>query len=166
MGSFEMLTDEAWFEAINLNAMGMIRCVRAALPLLARGVGPHRERLGPLHEAPERAPSRVHGGEGRGHERLEEPVAVARGRRDPREHGLAGQLRDRGAEDVGAGPRHDTDDLYAIMGGIEEHFGHPAHLPRAGDPAEIGAVIAFVGSRRNTYMTGANLNVDGGSDFS
>ena len=34
-----------------------------------------------------------------------------------------------------------------------------------GDPAEIGAVIAFVGSKRNSYMTGANINVDGGSDF-
>lgn len=30
---------------------------------------------------------------------------------------------------------------------------------------EIGPVIAFVGSRRNSYMTGANINVDGGSDF-
>ena len=41
----------------------------------------------------------------------------------------------------------------------------PAHMPRAGDPAEIGPVIAFVGSRANSYMTGANINVDGGSDF-
>ena len=40
-----------------------------------------------------------------------------------------------------------------------------AHLPRAGDPSEIGPVIAFVGSRVNSYMTGANVNVDGGSDF-
>jgi NAD(P)-dependent dehydrogenase (short-subunit alcohol dehydrogenase family) len=59
----------------------------------------------------------------------------------------------------------DADDLYAVMRGIEEHFGHPAHLPRAGDPGEIGPVIAFVASRRNSYMTGANINVDGGSDF-
>jgi NAD(P)-dependent dehydrogenase (short-subunit alcohol dehydrogenase family) len=51
------------------------------------------------------------------------------------------------------------------MGGIERHFGHPAHLPRAGAPAEIGPLIAFVASPRNTYMTGANINVDGGSDF-
>ena len=48
---------------------------------------------------------------------------------------------------------------------ISEDFGHPAHLPRAGDPSEIGPVIAFVGSRVNSYMTGANVNVDGGSDF-
>ena len=30
---------------------------------------------------------------------------------------------------------------------------------------EIGPVIAFLGSRINSYMTGANVNVDGGSDF-
>ena len=39
-------------------------------------------------------------------------------------------------------------------------------LGRAGLPEEIGAVIAFLASRRNSYMTGANVNVDGGSDFS
>ena len=59
----------------------------------------------------------------------------------------------------------DPSDLYAIMRLIDEHFGTPAQMPRAGDPKEIGAVIAFVGSRRNSYMTGANINVDGGSDF-
>ncbi len=62
--------------------------------------------------------------------------------------------------------RHaDPDDLADVMRIIDEDFGHPAHLRRAGDPAEIGPVIAFVGSRVNTYMTGANINVDGGSDF-
>jgi len=44
-------------------------------------------------------------------------------------------------------------------------FGHPAHMPRAGLPDEIGPVVAFLASRRNSYMTGANINVDGGSDF-
>jgi NAD(P)-dependent dehydrogenase (short-subunit alcohol dehydrogenase family) len=62
--------------------------------------------------------------------------------------------------------RHaDPDDLVDIMRVISEDFGHPAHLGRAADPAEIGPVIAFVGSRANSYMTGANVNVDGGSDF-
>jgi NAD(P)-dependent dehydrogenase (short-subunit alcohol dehydrogenase family) len=48
---------------------------------------------------------------------------------------------------------------------IAEDFGHPANLGRAGDPGEIGPVIAFVASRVNSYMTGADINVDGGSDF-
>jgi NAD(P)-dependent dehydrogenase (short-subunit alcohol dehydrogenase family) len=59
----------------------------------------------------------------------------------------------------------DPDSLEDAMRVITEDFGHPAHLPRAGDPREIGPVIAFVASRVNSYMTGANINVDGGSDF-
>ncbi len=51
------------------------------------------------------------------------------------------------------------------MAAIDKHFGHPAHMPRAGLPDEIGPVVAFLASRRNSYMTGANINVDGGSDF-
>ena len=34
MGNFEQLTDEEWQATIDLGAMGMIRCIRAALPLL------------------------------------------------------------------------------------------------------------------------------------
>jgi NAD(P)-dependent dehydrogenase (short-subunit alcohol dehydrogenase family) len=65
------------------------------------------------------------------------------------------------AESVGV----DAHDPYRLMDAITEHFGHPAHLPRAGLPSEIGPVAAFLASRRNSYMTGANVNVDGGSDF-
>ena len=56
-------------------------------------------------------------------------------------------------------------DPYALMAAIDKHFGHPAHLPRAGQPEEIGPVVAFLASKHNSYMTGANINVDGGSDF-
>lgn len=59
----------------------------------------------------------------------------------------------------------DPNSLVDAMRVIKEDFGHPAHLPRAGHPSEIGPVIAFVASRVNSYMTGANINVDGGSDF-
>jgi NAD(P)-dependent dehydrogenase (short-subunit alcohol dehydrogenase family) len=38
-------------------------------------------------------------------------------------------------------------------------------LGRLGLAEEVAAVIAFCASRRNGYMTGAHLNVDGGSDF-
>ena len=48
---------------------------------------------------------------------------------------------------------------------INDNFGHSVFLNRAAAPSEIGPVIAFAASARNTYMTGANLNVDGGSDF-
>ena len=59
----------------------------------------------------------------------------------------------------------DQSDPHDAMRVIDEDFGHPADLYRAGVPSEIGAVVAFLASRRNSYMTGANVNVDGGSDF-
>jgi 3-oxoacyl-[acyl-carrier protein] reductase len=38
-------------------------------------------------------------------------------------------------------------------------------LGRAGRPEELGDVIAFLLSERAGYVTGALLNVDGGTDF-
>ena len=35
-GNFEELTDEQWKEALDDGLMGMVRCVRAALPLLRK----------------------------------------------------------------------------------------------------------------------------------
>jgi NAD(P)-dependent dehydrogenase (short-subunit alcohol dehydrogenase family) len=62
-------------------------------------------------------------------------------------------------------PGVDENDLHDVMRFIEQGFGHHVFLDRAAEPAEIGPVIAFAASARNTYMTGANINVDGGSDF-
>jgi NAD(P)-dependent dehydrogenase (short-subunit alcohol dehydrogenase family) len=62
-------------------------------------------------------------------------------------------------------PGVDENDLYDVMRYIKQGFGHHVFLDRAAAPAEIGPVIAFAASARNTYMTGANINVDGGSDF-
>jgi 3-oxoacyl-[acyl-carrier protein] reductase len=166
IGNFDELSDADWNETIEIGAMGMIRCIRAALPLLrAAGwarivnVSAHstkRQSAGlvaytaaksivtsvtknlSLHLAPE--------------EILVNTVSPG---------SFATESMRTWAISVGIDP----DDLRAIMRGIDDHFGHPAFLPRAGDPSEIGPVIAFVASRRNTYMTGANINVDGGSDF-
>ncbi len=62
-------------------------------------------------------------------------------------------------------PDVDENDLVDVMRFIGEGFGHHVFLDRAAEPSEIGPVIAFAASARNTYMTGANINVDGGSDF-
>jgi len=62
-------------------------------------------------------------------------------------------------------PDVDENDLHDIMRYIGENFDSHVHLDRAADPSEIGPVIAFLASARNTYTTGANVNVDGGSDF-
>ncbi len=58
-----------------------------------------------------------------------------------------------------------ADDPDSVMRYISTTFGVRADLGRAGVPDEIGPVICFLASQRNTYTTGANINVDGGSAF-
>jgi 3-oxoacyl-[acyl-carrier protein] reductase len=59
----------------------------------------------------------------------------------------------------------DPDDRYDAYRVMSERYGSAVDLGRVGDPAEVAEVVAFCASEANTYMTGANLNVDGGSDF-
>jgi 3-oxoacyl-[acyl-carrier protein] reductase len=169
--TFEAIDDEEWFASFTIGALSAVRCTRAALPLLRRArwarvvnVSAHStkrqsEKLA-AYTAAKAAMTSV--SKNMSLVLAKEEILVntvspgsfasarfkAAMRRVPPERGL------------------DPDNLYDCMHWIAEDFGHPAHLPRAGDPAEIGPVIAFVGSRLNSYMTGANINVDGGSDFS
>lgn len=46
-----------------------------------------------------------------------------------------------------------------------EDWGMHVALGRAGRPEELGDVIAFLLSERASYLTGAIINVDGGTDF-
>jgi NAD(P)-dependent dehydrogenase (short-subunit alcohol dehydrogenase family) len=167
LGNFEQLTDADWFSSIDIGSMGMIRCVRAALPLLRSAewarvvnVSAHstkRQSEGLVAYTATKAMVTS----------VTKNLSLYLAKDEILVNTVSpGSFATETLRGWAQGVGIDADDLYAVMAGIEKHFGHPAHLPRAGDPAEIGAVIAFVASRRNTYMTGANINVDGGSDFS
>jgi NAD(P)-dependent dehydrogenase (short-subunit alcohol dehydrogenase family) len=166
LGGIEDLTDEQWLETIDLGAMGMVRCVRAAIPLLRNAewgrivnVSAHSTKRQSAGLIAYTASKAIVTSATKNLSLALAPDEILVNTVSP--GSFATETLKAWAEGVGI----DTSDLYAVMAGIEEHFGHPAHLPRAGDPEEIGPVIAFVASRRNTYMTGANINVDGGSDF-
>ena len=49
------------------------------------------------------------------------------------------------------------------FGGGDE--GTSAWMQRLGYVDEYGKAIAWLGSKANSYMTGSNVNIDGGSDF-
>ncbi len=165
-GSFEDLTDDQWRQSVEDGVMGMVRCVRAALPLLRKAqwarivnFSAHSTQrqsvMLPAYTAAKSMLTSVSKNLSLLLAKDEilvnvvSPGSVA-------SESLVGWARSVGV---------DGNDPYALMDAIAEHFGHPAHLPRAGLPEEIGPVVAFLASRRNSYMTGANINVDGGSDF-
>jgi NAD(P)-dependent dehydrogenase (short-subunit alcohol dehydrogenase family) len=53
----------------------------------------------------------------------------------------------------------------ALERAMAEDWGMQVALGRAGTPREVGDVIAFLLSERASYLTGALVNVDGGTDF-
>jgi NAD(P)-dependent dehydrogenase (short-subunit alcohol dehydrogenase family) len=63
------------------------------------------------------------------------------------------------AENLEASDPHD------VMTWIDNNFHQPCDLGRAGLPEEIASIATYLVSRRNGYVTGATVNVDGGSDF-
>jgi NAD(P)-dependent dehydrogenase (short-subunit alcohol dehydrogenase family) len=167
---FEDLDDAEWMATFDIGTLGAARCVRAALPLLRAAEWARVVNLS-AHSTKRQSPDLV-------------AYTASKAALTSMTKNLSLSLAPDGilvntvspgsflSEGMRAYLRSlppernvDPDDLHDAMRVITEDFGHPAHLPRAGDPDEIGAVIAFVGSRVNSYMTGANVNVDGGSDF-
>jgi len=53
----------------------------------------------------------------------------------------------------------------ALERALAQDWGMQVALGRAGAPREVGDVIAFLLSERASYLTGALVNVDGGTDF-
>jgi NAD(P)-dependent dehydrogenase (short-subunit alcohol dehydrogenase family) len=167
---FEELDDDEWMATFDIGAMSAVRCVRAALPLLraaewarivnvsAHSTKRQSEKL-IAYTASKSAMTSI----SKNLSLSLAPDGILVNTVSPGSFlsaGLVGYL-----QSLPPSRGVDPTSLEDAMRVIKEDFGHPAHLPRAGDPKEIGPVIAFVGSRVNSYMTGANINVDGGSDF-
>jgi len=165
-GRFEDLTDEQWRQSVEDGVLGMVRCVRSALPLLRKAqwgrivnFSAHSTQrqsvMLPAYTAAKSMLTSVSKNLSLQLAKDEILVNVV----SP--GSIASESLVGWAKSVGV----DGSDPYRLMDAIAQHFGHPAQMPRAGLPEEIGPVVAFLASRRNSYMTGANINVDGGSDF-
>ena len=68
-------------------------------------------------------------------------------------------------KDILAAEDLDATNPYDVMTWIDKYFHQPCDLGRAGLPEEIASITAYLASQRNGYVTGATVNVDGGSDF-
>lgn len=110
-------------------------------------MGPERHAVGALDSAAEPATGRLHRGKA--------PLSS-----------LAKNLaKSRGPEDILAAQGFDSADPNDVMRWVETNFGHPCDLGGVGLPEEIASATTYLASRRNGYVTGATVNVDGGTDF-
>jgi 3-oxoacyl-[acyl-carrier protein] reductase len=169
-GTIDTLSDEGWGRSLELGLMSAVRCTRAALPWLRRAewgrivnVSAHStKRQAPTLIAYTAAKSALTSmSKNLARTLAKENILVNTVSPGTFLSGgvkawLEGMAKKRGI---------DPNSLADLNRIIAEDFGEPSDLGRAGLPHEIGAVIAFLASRRNSYMTGANVNVDGGSDF-
>ena len=165
-GRFDDSDDQVWRDAFDQGVMSAVHCIRHGLPLLRRSSWARIVNLTALstkHQTPgliaytaakaalaslTKNLARTLGPEGI------LVNAVAPGAI------LTGPIR-QVVEGVGGNP-DDTRDAYRVMA---ETFGSAIDLGRVGLPEEIAEAVAFCASPHNSYMTGASLNVDGGSDY-
>lgn len=169
-GSFDELDDADWNTAFNVGTMSAVRSVRAALPLLRAAPWARLVTLA-AHSIQRQSPGLVaYTAAKSALASLTKNLAKSLGPEDILVNcvcpgtivtaSFTENLRETlAAEDLDAADPHD------VMRWVEQTFGHPCDLGRAGLPEEIASMTAYLASRRNGYVTGATVNVDGGSDF-
>lgn len=169
-GYFEQMDDAQWEDAFSLGTMSAVRSIRASLPLLRSADWARIVTLS-AHSIQRQNPRIV--------AYTASKAALASVTKN-----LSKSLAKDGIlvncvcpgtivtasftealKDVLAADGLDATDPVDVMTWIDNNFHQPCDLGRAGLPEEIASLTAYLVSRRNGYVTGATVNVDGGSDF-
>lgn len=169
-GAFDDLDDDAWHAAFGLGTMAAVRSVRAALPML-RAADWARVVTLSAHSIQRQSPRLV-------------AYTATKSALSSFTKNLSKSLGPEGIlvncvcpgtivsasftetlREVLAADGLDSADPHDVMTWVARTYGHPCDLGRAGLPEEIASATAYLASRRNSYVTGATINVDGGSDF-
>jgi NAD(P)-dependent dehydrogenase (short-subunit alcohol dehydrogenase family) len=169
-GRFEDLDDAEWDASFDLGVMAAVRCVRAGLPLLRRAewarivnVSAHStQRQSPMLVAYTAAKSALTSVSKNLSKSLA-PEGILVNTVSP--GSIVTASFSEGLRAAFAQDGLDATDPYDVMTWIDRNFHQPADLGRAGLPEEVASLTAYLVSRTNGYVTGADVNVDGGSDF-
>jgi 3-oxoacyl-[acyl-carrier protein] reductase len=169
-GTFEQLNDDDWRAAVDVGVLSAVRTVRAALPLLRRAewarivnFSAHSIRRQSSMLVAYTAAKAALASLSKNLARSLAPEGILVNTISPGTIVTASFTE--ALSDTLSAEGLDASDPADVMSWIEREFHHPADLGRAGLPDEVGALACFLASRRNGYITGANVNVDGGSDF-
>ena len=169
-GTFDELDDAGWQRTLDLGTMSAVRCVRAALPLLRDAAWARIVTLA-AHSIQRQSPRLV-------------AYTASKSALASVTKNLSKSLAPEGIlvncvcpgtivsagfteilRETLAADGFDSADPHDVMSWVAKTYGHPADLGRAGLPEEIASATAYLASQRNGYVTGATVNVDGGSDF-
>jgi 3-oxoacyl-[acyl-carrier protein] reductase len=165
-GGFDELSDADWATAFDVGTLTVVRSVRAALPLLRAaswGRIVNITAMSVQHQIPQlvsytAAKSALLS--------LTKNLARALGTDGILVNAVApGPILSDWARPALVKAGVDPTDPVAAFRILSESNHMAVDLARFGTPEEVAAVIVFCASPRNGYMTGAHLNVDGGSDF-
>lgn len=171
--SFAEVPDENWDYYLSIGIMSVARATKAALPLLRAAkwgrvinISSVSSRIGLPLEAPYMTAKA-------GLNALSRNMAQALAR-----YGILvntvtpGVFRTEGLcyymEVTGADQTYDPDDSTAVWRWMQETTGgrHAGFLGRVAFAREIAPLLLLLGSPANSYIVGANIPIDGGTDFS
>ena len=169
-GYFEQMDDVQWDEAFALGTMSAVRSIRASLPLLRAADWARIVTLS-AHSIQRQNPRII-------------AYTASKSALASITKNLSKSLAKDGIlvncvcpgtivtasftevlKDILAADGLDATDPVDVMTWIDNNFHQPCDLGRAGLPEEVASLTVYLASRRNGYVTGATVNVDGGSDF-
>jgi NAD(P)-dependent dehydrogenase (short-subunit alcohol dehydrogenase family) len=166
VGRFEDLDDAGWTQAFEEGVLTHVRVIRHGLPLLRRAPWRRVVNVTAMSVQHQSAGLIAYTASKAALASLTKNLAKSLASDDILVNAVApgAVLTDsiRQAVQAAGGDPDDTRDAYRVMA---EQFGAHIDLGRVGLPHELAEVIAFCASPANTFMTGATINVDGGSDF-
>ncbi|WP_417620230.1 SDR family NAD(P)-dependent oxidoreductase [Parasphingorhabdus sp.] len=174
LGAFLDLDDEDWDYHYTIGLLSVVRCSRAAIPLMRRAgwgriinVSSISSRLGMPFDMPYTATKAGLNALTKSLGRTFATENILINTITPGAFytaSLRHQLIETGGVKAGLNP----DSLLDAAQWVADRFdGRPVGaIGRVAMPEEIGPQILLLGSRANSYMAGANVVIDGGTDFS
>jgi 3-oxoacyl-[acyl-carrier protein] reductase len=169
VGSLEDLTENEWLEDFDVGVLTMIRTVRAALPLLRKAVFARIVNLAEAsirHQSPgliaHTAANAAMASASKNLARALAPEGILVNTVCPgtvMSPAVEEYLAEADPTGLPEGP------LEAAYAAIGRDFGTENDLGRVGLPEEVAAVAVFLCSEPASFVAGATIPVDGGTDF-
>jgi 3-oxoacyl-[acyl-carrier protein] reductase len=170
---FTEVPDQQWEFYFNVGIMSVVRCTRAAVPLMRKSgwgrvvnISSISARVGQSFEAPYMTAKA-------GLNALSKNMAWALAKEGILVNTVTPGVFQTDAlrnfmEMTGATSTHNPNDLAEIWDWMRTMSGHrPAGaIARVALPQELTPLLLLLGSRANSYIVGANIAIDGGTDVS